>query len=239
MNKVISIQVLAGFLVLLGVGGCQVETQIVSGQGVKEPQKETRLEIPKNAKTMVVGGGCFWCMESLFDPLKGVIEAENGYAGGDPAGASYEQVSMGNTGHAEVIKVTFDPSQVSEEDLLKLFFTAHDPTTLNRQGPDSGTQYRSVIFYASPEEKALAEKVIKEVTDAKLWRNRIVTTVEPLKNYTRAEEYHQNYYEKYEKATPEERSHMNAGYCAAIIEPHVREWRKKLADKLKKPGSGG
>lgn len=194
------------------------------------------MEIPKGAKTMVVGGGCFWCMESLFDPLKGVIEAENGYAGGEPAGVSYEQVCSGQTGHAEVIKVTFDPKQVSEEDLLKLFFTAHDPTTLNRQGPDSGTQYRSVIFYSSPEEKALAEKVIKEVADAKLWPRPIVTSVEPLKNYTRAEEYHQNYYEKYEKATPEERSHMNAGYCAAIIEPHVREWRKKLADKLKKPG---
>ncbi len=239
MNTLKSAKLLTGVIAFLGLVGCSIQASVATGDGPKEDQKETRLEIPKNAKTMVVGGGCFWCMESLFDPLKGVISAENGYAGGDRPNVSYEQVSMGNSGHAEVIKITYDPAQVSEEDLLKLFFTAHDPTTLDRQGPDSGSQYRSVIFYASPAEKALAEKVIKEVTDAKLWRNPIVTSVEPLKNYTRAEEYHQNYYEKYEKATPEERSHMNAGYCAAIIEPHVREWRKKLSDKLKKPGSGG
>lgn len=188
----------------------------------------------KNVKTLVVGGGCFWCIEALFDDLKGVISAESGYAGGDKANVSYREVCSGTTGHAEVVKVTYDASQVSADDLLRLFFAAHDPTTLNRQGPDAGTQYRSVIFYSTAEEKARAERIRKEIGDAKIWKNPIVTTVEPLKNYTRAEEYHQDYFVKFEKADPATQATMNAGYCRAIIEPKVREFRKKYADKLKK-----
>lgn len=185
-------------------------------------------------KTLVVGGGCFWCIETLFEDLKGVSEVESGYAGGSKAGVSYEEVCTGTTGHAEVVKITYDPSQVSEADLLRLFFAAHDPTTLNQQGPDYGTQYRSVIFYSTSEQKALAERVRKEIADARIWKNPIVTTIEPLKNYTRAEEYHQNYFAKFEKADPATQAKMNAGYCRAIIEPKVRKFREKYASKLKK-----
>jgi peptide-methionine (S)-S-oxide reductase len=188
--------------------------------------------VPKGASTLVVGGGCFWCVESLLEDLKGVYAVESGYAGGAKSGVSYEEVCSGTTGHAESVKVFFDSKVISRADLLRIFFVAHDPTTLNRQGPDSGTQYRSVVFYSNDEEKALAKKIISEVS--KLYKNPIVTTVEPLKNYTRAEEYHQNYFAKYEKATPEQRAQMNAGYCAAIIEPKVRHFREKYIQKLKK-----
>jgi peptide-methionine (S)-S-oxide reductase len=185
-------------------------------------------------KTLVVGGGCFWCTEAIFEDLKGVSAVESGYAGGAKAGVTYAEVCSGTTGHAEVIRITFDPKQVAEADLLRIFFTTHDPTTLNRQGPDSGTQYRSVIFYSTPEEKALAEKIKREVSNEKIWAQPIVTTIEPLKNYTRAEDYHQNYFEKYEKASDAERMRMNGGYCSAIIEPKVRKFREKYASKLKR-----
>ena len=200
-----------------------------SQQDAAAPPKKTM-----EGKTLTVAGGCFWCIEAQFNSLKGVIDAESGYAGGDSTNVTYEDVCMGNTGHAEAVKVTFDPKVVSEEDLLRIFFVAHDPTTLNRQGPDSGTQYRSTVFYTSPEEKAMAEKIIKEITDAKLYPNKIVTTLEPLKNYVRAEEYHQHYYEKYEKASEEQKSHMNAGYCSFVITPKIAKFRNHYKDKLKK-----
>jgi peptide-methionine (S)-S-oxide reductase len=202
-----------------------------------DPQKEAAKPpqpIPAGAKTLVVSGGCFWCIESQMDQLKGVYEAESGYAGGAKPGVTYEEVCSGNTGHAEAVKIVYDPKVVSADDLLRIFFTIHNPTTLNRQGPDEGTQYRSAIFYSTPEEKALAEKIRDEVAKAKIWKNPIVTSIEPLKNYTRAEEYHQNYFDKYEKASPVQRMSMNAGYCSAIIEPHVVEFRKRFADRLKK-----
>jgi methionine-S-sulfoxide reductase len=188
--------------------------------------------IPKDAKTLVVAGGCFWCVEVILEELKGVYAVESGYAGGSKAGVTYDQVLSGNTGHAEAVKVFYDPKKVSAEDLLRVFMATHDPTTLNRQGPDSGTQYRSAIFYTNDEEKARAQKIIKEMGG--YYKDPIVTTVEPLKNYTRAEEYHQNYFAKYEKATDAQRSKMNAGYCAAIIEPKVRKFRDKYLKMLKK-----
>jgi peptide-methionine (S)-S-oxide reductase len=168
--------------------------------------------------------------------LKGVHHVESGYAGGDRPNPTYSEVCSGRTGHAEVVKVVFDPKLVSAEDLLRMFFVVHDPTTLNRQGPDSGTQYRSAIFFSSPAEKALAEKIKAEIEKEKIWPHPIVTTIEPLKNYTRAEEYHQDYFAKFEKASPAERATMNAGYCSAIIEPKVRKFREKYAAKLKKGG---
>lgn len=184
-------------------------------------------------KTLVVGGGCFWCIEHNFEMLKGVVDVESGYAGGPVLPVTYAQVCSGQTGHAEVVKVKFHPSEISEADLLRIFFTLHDPTQLNRQGPDSGTQYRSVVFYTSEEEKALAKRVMQEITDAKLYRGKIVTTLEPLKNYQAAEAYHQNYFVKYEHATPAERATMNAGYCQVVVAPKVAEFRKKYASKLK------
>ncbi|MFO0046033.1 MAG: peptide-methionine (S)-S-oxide reductase MsrA, partial [Armatimonadota bacterium] len=157
-----------------------------------------------------------------------------GYAGGARTPVTYEQVCSGTTGHAEVVKITFHPEEVSEADLLRIFFTLHDPTQLNRQGPDSGTQYRSVVFYENAEGKALAESIIKEISKARIYSANIVTKLEPLKNYVRAEEYHQTYFVKYEKATPQERMMMNAGYCQYVVAPKVAEFRKKYASKLKK-----
>lgn len=201
------------------------------------PSQSGSTETPKKpmeGKTLVVAGGCFWCVEAQFEALKGVLDVESGYCGGASTNVTYEDVCTGRTGHAEAVKITFDPKQVDEADLLRMFFVAHDPTTLNRQGPDSGTQYRSAIFYQSDEEKQLAQNVIKEITDAHLYKTKIVTTLEPFHNYVRAEEYHQNYFEKYEKASDEERSRMNAGYCAYVVSPKVAKFREHYRDKLKK-----
>ena len=221
---------------LIGVVAVLVAAGIGVGMQGKEPTKAPMKEIPTDAKTLVVAGGCFWCIEVIFEELKGVYQVENGYAGGGRPNVTYEQVCSGSTGHAEVVKVYYDPRQVSADDLLRLFFVVHNPTTLNRQGPDSGTQYRSAVFYATDEEKQLAERIRDEITKQKIWPDRIVTSIEPLKNYTKAEEYHQDYFARYEKAGPMERAGMNAGYCSAVIEPKVQEFRKKFRDKLKKSG---
>ncbi len=187
-------------------------------------------------KTLTVAGGCFWCVEAQFEELIGVLDVESGYAGGASKDVTYEEVCTGRTGHAEAVKITYDPKLVNEGDLLRIFLVAHDPTQLNRQGPDEGTQYRSAIFYANDEEKALAAKIIKEVDDAHIYPKKIVTSLEPLKVYVRAEEYHQDYFKKYEKATDEERSHMNAGYCSFVVSPKVAKFREHFKDKLKKNG---
>lgn len=188
---------------------------------------------PPATKSIVLGAGCFWCYEPIFEQLKGVTDVEVGYAGGRLQNPSYEQVSTGATGHAEVYKVTYDPKVITEEDLLHVFFTVHDPTQKNRQGNDIGTQYRSVIFYANEAEKAKAEKVLNEMIASRIFDRQIVTTIEPLINYSRAEEYHQNYWEKFEKATPAERLHMNVGYCNAIVTPKVLKYRQKFAHLMK------
>src|SRR5579862_4592385 len=139
------------------------------GRHQDEQVRNATPPTPKGAKVMVLGGGCFWCLDSMYRQLKGVLAVESGYAGGKPAGVSYEEVSTGFTGHAEVVRVTYDPKEVSGDDLLRIFFTVHDPTTLNRQGTDEGTQYRSAIFYTNDEEKAEAEKIKAEVDKAKIW----------------------------------------------------------------------
>ncbi len=207
-------------LLLLGVGSLAA----FAAPGNIEPPK---------TQSLVLGAGCFWCYEPIFERLKGVTEVEVGYAGGARANPTYHQVSTGTTGHAEVYKVTYDPKVISEEDLLHVFFTVHDPTQKNRQGPDVGTQYRSVIFYASEDEKARAQKVLNEVSAAKVFDRPIVTTLEPLNNYSRAEEYHQDYWEKFEKATPAERAGMNVGYCNALVTPKVLKYRQKFAHLMK------
>lgn len=177
-----------------------------------------------NTKEMITfGGGCFWCIEAIFDQLKGVDKVESGYSGGTVLNPTYRQVCEGDTGHAEVVEVTFDPKVISTKELLEIFFTMHDPTTLNRQGADAGTQYRSVIFYRSPEQKAVAEQVIKEIAAAKLWRNPIVTQVVPFTKFYKAEDYHQEYY----------RLHGEQPYCQAVIDPKIAKFRQHFADKLK------
>ncbi len=172
-----------------------------------------------------LAGGCFWCLEAAFQDLKGVEDVQSGYAGGRAANPSYEDVCTGTTGHAEVVQITFDPQVVTFEDLLHVFFTIHDPTTLNRQGADVGTQYRSAIFYHSPEQKTAAERVIAELQAQKLWDEPVVTELKPLTAFYPAEEYHRDYF----------RRNPNQGYCRAVIAPKVAKVRKLYFDRLKQP----
>jgi peptide-methionine (S)-S-oxide reductase len=200
----------------------------------QDEKKEPTHPNVKGAKALVIGGGCFWCLDGMYRELEGVLDVESGYAGGNKAGVSYEEVSSGETGHAEVVKITYDPKVISADDILRIFFTVHNPTTPNQQGPDYGTQYRSVIFYSNDEEKKLGEKIMAEVEKAKIWDAPLVTTIEPLKNYTKAEDYHQDYFEKFQNASPIQKMSMNSGYCSAIIAPKVIHFRELYAKKLKK-----
>jgi peptide-methionine (S)-S-oxide reductase len=176
------------------------------------------------AETATLAGGCFGCLEAVFDELKGVESVESGYSGGHVPHPSYVQVCDGNTGHAEVVRVTFDPQVLSYKDLLKVFFTIHDPTTLNRQGNDVGTQYRSAIFYHNEDQKKTAEDVIREIGAAKIWTDPIVTEVTPFDQFYMAEDYHQEYFKK----------NPFQGYCRAVVAPKVTKFRHSFADQLKK-----
>lgn len=218
--------VVVGLFILLWSRGSDARQETIKNEVMKEP--------PSDASTLVLAAGCFWCVEAQLESLIGVHEVEAGYAGGDKPNPSYAEVCTGTTGHAEVVKVFFDSKAISAADLLRIFFVAHDPTTLNRQGPDVGTQYRSAIFYANDEERALAEKIRNEIENEKIWRDPIVTSIEPLRNYSKAEEYHQDYMQKFVNATPEQRARMNAGYCTAVVQPKVAKFREKFKDRLKK-----
>jgi peptide-methionine (S)-S-oxide reductase len=171
-----------------------------------------------------LAGGCFWCLEAVFDELKGVVSVESGYSGGQVSNPSYQAVCTGMTGHAEVVQVTFDPEVLSYADLLRIFFAIHDPTTPNRQGADIGTQYRSAIFYHNEEQKRTAEEIIKELNTAKLWPRPIVTEVPPFESFYVAERYHQEYYV----------NNPNQSYCRVVIDPKVAKFRKQFFDRLKK-----
>jgi len=177
------------------------------------------------AKTEVAtfGGGCFWCVEAAFNDVEGVESAISGYAGGSKPDPTYEDVCSGTTGHAEVVQVTFDPAKLSYKEALELFFSVHDPTTMNRQGADEGTQYRSVIFTHSPEQEKTARAVITELTKEKVWDDPIVTQVQPAPKFYPAEEYHQRYYER----------NPYGGYCMAVIRPKLAKFRKAWKHKLK------
>lgn len=170
-----------------------------------------------------LAGGCFWCLEAVFQQLRGVSKVVSGYSGGSIPNPSYQAVCTGATGHAEVTQVSFDPVVISYRDLLDVFFTIHDPTTLNRQGADEGTQYRSAIFYHSPEQKGVAEGVIKELEAEKVWDDPIVTEVVPLETFYAAENYHQDYYAR----------NASQPYCRAVIAPKVAKLRSKYFEKLK------
>jgi peptide-methionine (S)-S-oxide reductase len=171
-----------------------------------------------------LAGGCFWCLEAVFDDLKGVDSVESGYMGGKTVNPSYEEVCSGETGHAEVAQLSFDPKQVSFKEILEVFFVIHDPTTLNRQGNDVGTQYRSAIFYHSAEQKAAAEQVIASMSAAKIYEDPIVTEVVPASKFYVAEDYHQEYFRR-NPAQP---------YCAFVVRPKVAKFRKHFLEKLKK-----
>jgi peptide-methionine (S)-S-oxide reductase len=173
------------------------------------------------AEVAILGGGCFWCTEAVYLEVRGVSKVESGYMGGERPDPTYEQVCTGETGHAEVVRLEFDPTQIAYRDLLEIFFTIHDPTTLNRQGNDVGTQYRSVIFYGTPEQEATARQVIAEM--AHVWDAPIVTELAPAGPFYKAEDYHQNYFSQ----------HPLQGYCAFVVAPKVAKFRKTYAGKLK------
>jgi len=173
-----------------------------------------------------LAGGCFWCLEAVFDQLEGVEDVVSGYAGGHVPNPSYKHVCTGETGHAEVIQITFDPQIVSYRDLLRVFFTIHDPTTLNRQGGDVGTQYRSAIFTHSDEQEQAAEDVIGELNEAGIWDEPIVTEVSPFEVFYPAEEYHQEYFAR----------NPYQAYCQIVIAPKVAKFRKQYLERLKKVG---
>jgi peptide-methionine (S)-S-oxide reductase len=180
---------------------------------------------PKSA-VAVFGGGCFWCTEAVFDELRGVKSVVSGYAGGSTKNPTYEKVCGGGTGHAEVIKIEFDPTEIAFKDLLTVFFATHDPTTLNRQGNDVGTQYRSAIFYANEEQKREAEAFIKELNDSKVFGNPVVTTLEPLGEFYEAEDYHQKYYA----------NNPYQPYCQYMIPPKLNKLHKQFSALLKSHG---
>ncbi len=174
-------------------------------------------------ESAILGGGCFWCLEAVFEQLKGVHSVESGYAGGDVTNPNYELVCTGTTGHAEVVKVRYNADEIAFGDLLGVFFSIHDPTTLNRQGADSGTQYRSAIFYESPEQKRVAEQTIAELEAKKLWNDPIVTEVTTLEKFYPAEDYHREYFQR----------NGTQPYCQAIIAPKVAKFRKEHLSRLR------
>jgi peptide-methionine (S)-S-oxide reductase len=177
----------------------------------------------QTVETATLAGGCFWCLEAVFDEMKGVQSVESGYMGGTVANPTYEQVCAGETGHAEVVQLKFDPSVVSFAEILQVFFVIHDPTTRDRQGNDVGTQYRSAIFYHSPEQKAVAERVIADITAARLYRDAIVTEVVPASTFHVAERYHQEYFAR----------NPSQPYCQYVVAPKVAKFRKHFLERLK------
>ncbi len=175
----------------------------------------------KRAEVAILGGGCFWCLEAVYLEVRGVTRVESGYMGGHELNPTYEQVCAGSTGHAEVVRVEFDPEQIGYRDILEIFFTIHDPTTPNRQGNDVGPQYRSVIFFNSAEQESTARHVIAEM--ANVWDAPIVTELKPAATWYRAEDYHQDYFNR----------HPLQGYCAFVVEPKVAKFRKTFGNRLK------
>ncbi len=176
-------------------------------------------------QTATLAAGCFWCVEAVFDDLRGVEDVVSGYSGGHKDNPTYQEVCSETTGHAEVVQIKFDPNELSYEDLLRVYFTVHDPTTLNRQGNDMGSSYRSAIFYHSETQCESANKIISEITAEGIYDNPIVTEVVPFDRFWAAENYHQEYFV----------NNPNQPYCAAVVAPKVAKFRKKFADRLKKP----
>lgn len=176
-------------------------------------------------ETATLGGGCFWCLEAVYEQMEGILSVASGYMGGDVVNPTYQQVCTGRTGHAEVVQVSFDPGVTSYRDVLEVFFAIHDPTTKDRQGNDVGPQYRSVIFYHSGEQRAAAEKMIRELESSRAFERRIVTEIQPASTFYRAEDYHQEYF----------RNNAQQPYCQYVIAPKLRKFREKFAGRLKQP----
>lgn len=198
---------------------CLLLTGTLFSQNNNTSKKMTQ----SNIETITLGGGCYWCIEAVYQNLKGVKSVVSGFSGGKKANPSYEEVCSGTTGHAEVVQITFDKNVTNIDEIFKVFFTVHDPTTLNRQGADRGTQYRSVIFYNSDEQKQAAQSIISELNKAKVYDNPIVTTVEPFIKFYEAEDYHQDYYA----------NNKDKPYCQLVIQPKLEKFEKVFKDKLK------
>ncbi len=186
-------------------------------------QNQTQSPLSESIQVATLGGGCFWCTEAAFSQLKGILKVESGYSGGHVKNPTYEDVCSGETGHAEVVQISFDPKIISYKDILEIFFTVHDPTTLNRQGADAGTQYKSVVLFHNEEQKALAEETIRELSKANLYSDPIVTQVVPFTEFYKAEDYHQEYF----------RRNSRAPYCQVVIAPKVMKLREHYRDRLK------
>jgi peptide-methionine (S)-S-oxide reductase len=186
--------------------------------------QNSKTKSTSNLETITLGGGCYWCVEAVYENLDGVKSVISGFSGGKIANPTYEEVCTGTTGHAEVVQITYDKNKTDLNEIFKVFFTVHDPTTLNRQGADVGTQYRSVIFYKNDEQKKAAESIIAELNKAKVYSSPIVTKVEPFRAFYKAEDYHQNYYA----------NNKNQPYCKMVIQPKIEKFEKVFKDKLKK-----
>lgn len=225
-NFKIAVQFIA--VSLLGFVACESKKDTPSVSAVSEPKKVlTTMEDSLKTEGLEVatlGGGCFWCIEAVFDELQGVSKVVSGYTGGATKNPTYKEVCYGNTGHVEVINVYFDPKIISYEDILRVFFHVHDPTTLNRQGNDIGTQYRSAIFYHDEAQNSSAKKIIQEIEKNKLWTNNIVTEITKFALFYLAEGYHQDYY----------KLNGHAPYCAIVISPKMKKFRTEFKHRLKK-----
>jgi peptide-methionine (S)-S-oxide reductase len=204
------------FIILLQVSSCAQKNDI-------KPIAEESMTTTKNLDTITLGAGCFWCVEALFQQLRGVHSVVSGYSGGHVKNPSYKEVCTGSTGHAEVCQVTYDPSIISFNEILEVYWKTHDPTTLNRQGGDVGTQYRSVIFYHNEEQRKIAEEMKKKLDEAKIWNKPVVTQIEAFSNFYKAEDYHQEYYF----------NNTSQPYCTAVITPKLEKFKKVFSLKLK------
>ncbi len=198
----------------------QNQTKVIKNNS---PQKEKKT-MNTNLEIATFGGGCYWCMEAIFQRLDGIVKVESGFSGGQVKNPTYREVCTGTTGHAEVIQITFEPAKVPFSEILKVFFTMHDPTTLNQQGNDVGTQYRSAVFYHNDAQKKAAEEIIAELNKAKAYPNPIVTEVTKFDVFYKAEDYHQDYYNQ----------HSGEGYCQYVIQPKIEKFEKVFKDRLKK-----
>ena len=213
---------LAGVIILMACTNPDKGTQKQS-EDLKNNQKSNVMET-KNLDTATFGGGCFWCVEAVYQQLNGVLSVASGYAGGQRANPTYEQVCSGATGHAEVVQIVYDTTKISFDELLQVFWTVHDPTTLNRQGADVGTQYRSVVFYHNDHQKETTQTYIEKLNAEHAFNNPVVTEVSPFTAFYKAEDYHQNYYNE----------NQNQPYCSLVIQPKVEKFKKVFGDKLKK-----
>jgi peptide-methionine (S)-S-oxide reductase len=209
---------------MLAISGCSEQNLKAMEDSKLQPSNSVQMDAPKQTDTATLGAGCFWCVEAVFQNLNGVISVTSGYSGGAIKNPSYKEVCTGQTGHAEVCNITYDPSKVSFDEILEVFWKTHDPTTMNQQGNDVGTQYRSAIFYHNENQKELAEKYKKELNESGAFDNPIVTEIAPYTNFYKAEDYHQNYFNE----------NGDQPYCRFVIQPKVEKFKKVFKDKLKK-----